>query len=78
MSFDPSLILRVIVSPNSAFLQIRDNAEKYFAQSVALLIISSVLGGLAVLPFAMMPLDDAYFEFEGAEDIENTFPLDDS
>lgn len=78
MSFDPSLILRVIVSPNSAFLQIRDNEGKYFAQSVALLIISSVLGGLVVLPFAMMPLDDAYFEFEGAEDIENTFPLDDS
>jgi hypothetical protein len=26
----------------------------------------------------MMPLDDAYFEFEGAEDIDNTFPLEDS
>lgn len=77
-SFDFSLILRVIVSPNSAFSEIRDNEEKYFAQSIALLIISSVLGGLVVLPFAMMPLDDAYFEFEGAEDIENTFPLDDS
>lgn len=78
MSFDLDLILRVIISPNSAFLQIRDNEEKYFAQSVALLIISSILGGLVVLPFAMMPLDDAYFEFEGSEDIENTFPLADS
>ena len=26
----------------------------------------------------MMPLDDAYFEFEGTEDINNTFPLEDS
>ena len=77
-SFDLGLILRVIVSPNSAFLQIRDNEEKYFAQSVALLIISSVLGGFTVLPFVMMPLDDAYFEFEGSEEIENTFPLHDS
>jgi hypothetical protein len=66
------------LSPNSAFLQVRDNEEKYFAQSIALLIISSVLGGLAVLPFVMMPLDDAYFEFEGTEDIDNTFPLNDS
>jgi len=77
-SFDLSLILRVITSPNSAFSQIRDNEEKYFAQSIALLIISSILGGLAVLPFVMMPLDDAYFEFEGTENIDNTFPLEDS
>lgn len=47
-------------------------------QSIALLLISSVLGGLAVLPFVMMPLDEAYFEFEGTEDIESTFPLADS
>ncbi|MEJ2260285.1 MAG: hypothetical protein P8X83_01305, partial [Nitrosopumilaceae archaeon] len=77
-SFDLGLILRVFISPNSAFLQIRDNEEKYFAQSVSLLIISSALGALAVLPFVMMPLDDGYFQFEGAEDIENTFPLEDS
>jgi hypothetical protein len=77
-SFDLDLIIRIFVSPNSAFLQIRDNEEKYFAQAIALLIISSAIGGLAVLPFVMMPLDDAYFEFEGSEDIENTFPLNDS
>lgn len=77
-SFDFNLILQVIISPNSAFSQIRDNEEKYFAQSIALLIISSILGGLAVLPFVMMPLDDAYFEFEGTENIENAFPLEDS
>lgn len=76
--FDFNLILRVIISPNSAFSQVRDNEEKYFAQSIALLVISSILGGLAVLPFVMMPLDDAYFEFEGTEDINNTFPLEDS
>jgi hypothetical protein len=77
-SFDLGLIIRVIISPNSAFLEIKDNEEKYFAQAIALLIISSVIGGLAVLPFVMMPLDDAYFEFEGAEEIDNTFPLGDS
>ncbi len=76
--FDPGIIIRVIISPNSAFSQIRDNEEKYFAQSIALLIVSSILGGLVVLPFAMMPLDDAYFEFEGTEEIDETFPLSDS
>ncbi len=74
--FDPGMILRVIISPNSAFTQIRDNEERYFAQSIALLIISSILSGLAVLPFVMMPLDDAYFDFEGAENMD-AFPLDD-
>ena len=59
-------------------MQIRDNEEKYFAQSIALLIVSSVIGGFAVLPFVMIPLDDAYFEFEGSEEIENTLPLDDT
>ena len=77
-SFDLDIIIRVITSPNFAFSQIRDNEEKYFAQSVALLIISSIIGGLVVLPFVMMPLDDAYFEFEGTEDIDETFPLEDS
>ncbi len=66
-SFDLGLILRVITSPNSAFSQIRDNHEKYFVQSIGLLIFSSVLGILIVLPFVTMPLDDAYFE-----NIDNT------
>jgi len=62
-SFDLGLILRVITSPNSAFSQIRDNQEKYFAQSIGLLVFSSILGILIVLPFVMMPLDEAYFEY---------------
>jgi len=66
-SFDLGLILRVITSPNSAFSQIRDNHEKYFVQSIGLLIFSSILGILIVLPFVTMPLDDEYFE-----DIDNT------
>jgi len=66
-SFDLGLILRVITSPNSAFSQIRDNHEKYFVQSIGLLIFSSILGILIVLPFVTMPLDDAYFE-----NIDNT------
>jgi len=57
---------------------VRDNEEKYFSQSIALLVISSVLGGLAVLPFVMMPLDDAYFEFPESENIDETFPLEDT
>ncbi len=61
-SFDLGLILRVITSPNSAFSQIRDNQEKYFAQSIGLLIFSSILGILIVLPFVMIPLDDVYLE----------------
>ena len=61
-SFDLGLILRVIISPNSAFSQIRDNQEKYFAQSIGLLIFSSILGILIVLPFVMIPLDDVYLE----------------
>lgn len=68
----------MITSPNLAFAQIRDNEEKYFAQSIALLIISSILGALAILPLVMIPLDDAYFEFEGTDDIDTGFPLEES
>jgi hypothetical protein len=68
----------VITSPNLAFAQIRDNEEKYFAQSIALLIVSSILGALAILPLVIIPLDDAYFEFEGTDDIETGFPLEES
>lgn len=61
-SFDLGLILRVITSPNSALSQIRDNEEKYFAQSIRILIFSSALGVFAILPFVMMPIDSVYFE----------------
>lgn len=67
--FDLDLILRVITSPNSAFSQIKDNHEKYFAQSIGLLIFSSLLGVFIMLPFIMMPLDEAYFE--GLDDTGN-------
>ena len=67
-SFDLSIILRVITSPNSAFAHIRDNEEKYFTQSIGLLIVSSVLSVLVILPFAMIPLDDSYFE--GTDDVD--------
>lgn len=62
MPFDLNVILRVITSPNSAFAQIRDNEEKYFAQSIGLLILSSVLSAFVILPFVMIPLSDTYFE----------------
>ena len=68
MSFDLSVILHVITSPNSAFAQIRDNEEKYFAQSIGILIVSSVLSSLVILPFVMIPLSDAYFE--GVDDVD--------
>ena len=77
-SFDFDVILRVITSPTSAFVQVRDYEERYFTQSIALLVISSILSGVAVLPFVIMPLDEAYFEFEGSEELETTFPMEDS
>ena len=72
MYFDPNIILRVITAPNSAFAQIRDNEEKYFTQSIGLLIFTSILGALLLIPFIMIPLDEAYFE--GVDDAN--FPTD--
>ena len=72
MYFDPNVILRVITAPNSAFAQIRDNEEKYFAQSIGLLVFTSILGALMLIPFIMIPLDEAYFE--GVDDAK--FPTD--
>ena len=66
MPFDLNVILRVITSPNSAFIQIRDNEEKYFVQSIGLLIVSSILSAFVILPFVMIPISDIYFE--GADD----------
>lgn len=77
-SFDFGLILKVITSPNSAFARIRDNEEQYFIQSIGLLIVASILGGVAVLPFVMMPLDDAYFEFTEEAEFDETFPLEEN
>ena len=68
MLFDLNVILRVITSPNSAFAQIRDNEEKYIAQSIGLLIVSSILSMFVILPFVMIPLNDAYFE--GVDDVD--------
>ena len=68
MYFDPSVILRVITSPTLAFEQIRDNEKKYFAQSIALLAATSVLSALVILPFVMIPIDDAYFEDVDTDD----------
>ena len=62
MPLDLNVILGVIISPNSAFAQIRDNEERYFAQSIGLLIVSSVLSAFVILPFVMIPLSDDYFE----------------
>jgi len=70
--FDPNVILRVITAPNSAFAQVRDNEEKYFAQSIVLLAFTSILGALLLVPFIMIPLDDLYFE--GVDD--DSFPTD--
>ena len=69
MSFDLNVILRVITSPTSAFEQIRDNEEKYFAKSIGLLVLTSVLSALVILPFVMIPINDVYFEDVGNEDL---------
>ena len=70
--FDPNVILRVITTPNSAFAQVRNNEEKYFAQSIVLVVFTSILGALLLVPFIMIPLDDLYFE---GDDNDN-FPTD--
>ena len=62
MPFDLGVILRVITSPNSVFAQIRDNEEKYFAQSIGIFIVSTILGVFIILPFVMIPINDAYLE----------------
>jgi hypothetical protein len=60
--FDLNVILRVIAAPNSAFAQIRDNEEKYFVSSIGIFLFASVIGLLVMIPFLMMPLDNAYYE----------------
>ena len=60
--FDLNVILRVITAPNSAFAEIRDNEEKYFAQSIGILIAVSFLTILVIVPFLIIPFDDVYLE----------------
>ena len=72
LPFDLNVMLRVITSPSSAFVQIKENEERYLAQSIGLLIVSSILGALVILPFVMIPLDEAYFE--GVDDVN--LPID--
>jgi len=67
MAFDLNVILGVIISPNHTFAQIRDNDEKYFVQSIGLLMVSSVLSVFVILPFVMIPISDVYFE--GVDDV---------
>ena len=67
MSFDLGVILRVITSPTSAFEEIRNNDQKYFAQSIVLLALTSVLSALVILPFVMIPISDEYF----GDDVDN-------
>lgn len=74
--FDSGVFLRVITAPNSAFAQIRDNEEKYFASSVGVFLFASVIGLLVMIPFVMMPLDEAYYETFDENDIEFGVPVD--
>ena len=74
--FDPNVILRVITAPNSAFAQIRDNDEKYFASSIGIFLFASAIGLLVMAPFVMMPLDDAYYETFDENDVDVDIPVD--
>ena len=74
--FDPSVFVRVITAPNSAFAQIRDNEEKYFVSSVGIFLLASVIGLLVMAPFVMMPLDDAYYESFEENDMDVDIPTD--
>lgn len=75
-SFDPKVILRVITAPNSAFAQIRDNEERYLASSVGIFLFVSVIGLLVMIPFIMIPLDDAYYEIFEKNDADVDIPVD--
>jgi hypothetical protein len=75
-SFDLNIILRVITAPNSAFAQIRDNEERYFASSIVVFLFASVIGLLVMAPFVMMPLNDAYYETFEENDVDVDIPAD--
>ena len=66
----------MITAPNSAFAQIRDNEEKFFASSIGIFLVASIIGLLVMLPFVMMPLDDAYYETFEENDIDVDIPVD--
>ncbi|MGH1520884.1 MAG: YIP1 family protein [Nitrosopumilus sp.] len=51
-----------MTAPNSAFAEIRDNEEKYFVQSIGILIAVSFLTILVIVPFLVIPFDDVYLE----------------
>lgn len=51
-----------MTAPNSAFAEIRDNEEKYFAQSIGVLVAVSFLTMLIIVPFLIIPFDDVYLE----------------
>lgn len=75
-SFDLNIILRVITAPNSAFAQIRDNEEKYFVSSIGIFLFASVIGLLVMVPFVIMPLDNAYYESFEENNIDVDIPVD--
>ena len=74
--FDPNVVLHIITSPNSAFTQIRDDEHRYFASSLAIFLLASAIGLLVMAPFAMIPLDNAYYEAFEENDIEVDIPID--
>ena len=66
----------MITAPNSAFSQIRDNEGKYFTSSIGIFLFASVVGLLVMVPFVMMPLDDAYYETFDENEIDVDIPVD--
>ena len=75
-SFDSNVVLRVITAPNSAFAKIRDNEREYFTSSIGIFLFASVIGLLVMIPFVMMPLDDAYYESFEENDMDVDIPVD--
>ena len=72
---DSNAILGVINSPNTTFAKIRDNDEKYFASSVAIFLVASIVGLLVMVPFVMMPLDATYYEVFEENQIDVDIPV---
>ena len=74
--FNSNVIFGVITSPNSTFVKIRDNDERYFLFSVGVFLLASIIGLLVMVPFVMMPLNTAYYETFAENQIDVDIPVD--
>ena len=58
-------------SPNSVFAEIRDNEQKYFAQSIGILVFATVLLGVLFIPVYMLLTSQIETNFENDDGVVN-------